>query len=83
MEYFVYIIYSEKCDKFYVGHTESIMRRLDEHNKGKGGKFSKNCAPWILKYCEKYVSRAEAAKREMGIKSKKSRKYIEELIAQC
>ena len=82
MEFFVYIIYSEKCDKFYVGHTESIECRVDEHNTGKGGKFSKNCAPWTLKYREKFATRSEAVKREREIKSKKSRKYIESLIAQ-
>jgi putative endonuclease len=81
MEYHVYIIYSTKCDKYYVGHTESLLRRLDEHNDGRGGQFSSACVPWELVYSEPFVTRAAAMKREKDIKKKKSRKYIEWLIA--
>ena len=80
MEYFVYILYSEKCDKYYVGHADNFEKRLYEHNNSKGGKFSKSCSPWKLVYHEKHVSRVEAVAREREIKSKKSRKYIELLI---
>ena len=80
MQYAVYIIYSAKCDKYYVGHTETLTNRLVEHNSGKGGTFSKTCAPWILKYSEEFDSRSLAVRREKEIKGKKSRKYIEFLI---
>ena len=82
MEYFIYILYSEKCDKYYIGQSSSLEQRLYEHNHGKGGKFSKSCSPWKLVYHEKCTSRIEAVKREKEIKSKKSRKYIELLIQQ-
>ncbi|WP_254158011.1 GIY-YIG nuclease family protein, partial [Chryseosolibacter indicus] len=45
MSYFVYILYGEKCDKYYVGHTDSIERRLEEHNTGRGSTFTSNCHP--------------------------------------
>gem|GEM_PF-184130 len=77
MDFFVYILHSSKCDKYYIGHTESIDNRLYEHTKSKGGKFSKTCAPWQLMYKEPYFTRSEAMKREKEIKAKKSRKYIE------
>ena len=80
MEFFVYILYSSKCDKFYVGHTEDIEKRLYEHNHSKGGNFSSSCLPWILVYKESLLSRPEAMKREKEIKGKKSRKYIISLI---
>ena len=80
MEYYVYILYSPSCNKYYVGHTNSLERRLAEHNLGQGGKFSSNCAPWKLVYQEVFLSRAEAMKHEKEIKNKKSRKYIEFLI---
>ncbi|HEY0741152.1 MAG TPA: GIY-YIG nuclease family protein [Chryseosolibacter sp.] len=80
MSFYTYIIYSEKCDKYYVGHTDSISKRLEEHNIGKGGQFSSNCRPWNLVYSEQFSSRSDAMKREREIKSKKSRKYIEWLI---
>jgi putative endonuclease len=81
MGYFTYILYSEKCDKYYVGQTESLGKRIEEHNNGKGGAFSSSCMPWKLAYQESSASRLEAIKREKEIKNKKSRKYIEYLIS--
>ncbi len=80
MNYFVYILYSEKCDKYYIGQTESLERRIEEHNIGKGGVFSSTCLPWKLVYHELFQSRSEAIKREKEIKGKKSRKYVEYLV---
>jgi putative endonuclease len=81
MGFFVYILYSEKCDKYYVGHSEFLSGRIDEHNSGKGGRFSSACLPWILMYEEEFPTRSDAMKREKEIKNKKSRRYIEWLIA--
>jgi putative endonuclease len=81
MGYFTYILYSEKCDKYYIGQTESLEKRIEEHNSGKGGTFSSSCMPWKLVYHESFSSRLEAIKREKEIKNKKSRKYIEYLVS--
>jgi putative endonuclease len=80
MSYVVYILYSEKCDKYYVGHTDDIQRRLDEHNSGRGGKFTKNCRPLILKYTEILPDKKAAVIRELEIKKRKDRNYLERLI---
>ena len=32
--YFVYILFSEKLDRYYVGTTGDVERRLFEHNSG-------------------------------------------------
>ena len=80
MPYFVYIIYSLKLDKFYVGYTENISVRLNQHNEGISS-FTSKARDWDLKYTEAFSSREEAHKREMEIKRKKSRKYIEWLIS--
>ena len=79
MDYIVYILYSTKIDKYYVGYTNDIQRRLSEHNRKKG-KYTDRGIPWILCYSEEFSSKTEAAGRETEIKSKKSRKYIESLI---
>ncbi len=80
MTYSVYILFSKKCAKYYVGHTDNIERRLEEHNSGRGGKYTIRCKPWELVYTERYESRSLAVKRELEIKKKKSRRYIENLI---
>jgi putative endonuclease len=79
--FYVYILFSEKCHKYYVGHTHALDIRVTEHNSGKGGEFSSACKPWKLMYSEKLNSRSAAMKREREIKRKKSRSYIEWLIA--
>ena len=79
MTFFVYIIYSSKCDKYFVGHTDSIERQIEEHNMRRGGKFSNMCFPWEIVYKENYKTLSEAIAREKEI-IKKSRKYIETLI---
>ncbi len=80
MEFFVYILYSESIDKYYVGYTNDLQRRLSEHNRIKG-KYTDKGIPWKLVYTEHFSTKAEAQTREKQMKSKKSRKYIEWIIA--
>ncbi|HEX5167895.1 MAG TPA: GIY-YIG nuclease family protein [Cyclobacteriaceae bacterium] len=81
MSYYIYILYSSSCDKYYVGHTDSLGDRLGQHNAGQGDSFTRLCLPWSMVYHEVFPDRSSAMKREREIKSKKSRKYIEWLIS--
>lgn len=47
MSYHVYILHSNKLQRFYVGQTINLDRRLDEHNKGKSS-YTSTGTPWIL-----------------------------------
>ena len=78
--YYVYILKFLKDNTFYIGCTEHINRRVNEHNKGLS-KYTKNKKPWIIVYSEKFDTLANARKREYYLKSLKSRKAIEKLIA--
>ena len=77
---FTYILYSHKVNKYYVGACIDIERRIREHNTGHS-KFTSTGIPWLLKYSETFSSLPEAKKRELEIKKKKSRKYIESLFS--
>jgi putative endonuclease len=77
---FVYIIYSAKLGKYYVGACTELERRIYEHNIGHS-KFTRSGIPWVLKYTERYDTLVEAKRREQVIKKQKSRKYLESLIA--
>ena len=90
-EIFITLLFSSKCitsiffilrtkDRYYVGYTHNIEIRLSKHNAGatpstRGGR------PWELVYSEEYIDKSSALFREREIKSKKSRKYIEHLVA--
>jgi putative endonuclease len=78
--YYLYIIYSVTLDKYYTGHTIDPNKRLMEHNTGKST-FTASASDWILRYTEQFNTRELAKARELQIKKKKSRKYIEWLIS--
>jgi putative endonuclease len=80
--YTLYILYSEKLDRYYVGYSNDIERRLSEHNRKKG-KYTDKGIPWILVYTEVYESKKEAKDRERYIKSRKSKQFILDLISSC
>ncbi len=80
MAYYVYITYSVTADAYYVGQTQNINDRLLRHNNS-GSKSTKKADDWILKYSEEHLTRSAAMRREAEIKRKKSKKYIEGLIA--
>ena len=81
MDYFTYILYSKHIDKFYVGYTGlSLVERLNKHNTNHKG-YTGKTNDWEVIYFEKFTSKSEAYEREREIKSKKSRRYIEKLIA--
>lgn len=49
--YYVYIIQSQKDKSYYVGSTENLKNRLQEHNNGKA-KYTSSKIPYELTwYC--------------------------------
>ena len=78
---FMYIIYSNKLNKYYIGACIDLKRRLYEHNIGHS-KFTSTGVPWMIVYKEEFENLPIAKKRELEIKRMKSRKYIEKLAAQ-
>ena len=78
--FYIYIIYSEKVNKYYVGQTENIEERMISHNSSIS-KYTSISDDWNLVYTESFDTINEAIQRENEIKKKKSRKYIEWLIS--
>ncbi len=72
-------MYSEIKDRYYIGSTENLERRLERHNQG-ATKSTKNGRPWKIVYTEEYKTKSEAIIRELYIKRMKSKVFIEKLI---
>jgi putative endonuclease len=53
--------------------------RLFRHNNS-GSKSTKKTNDWVIVHLENFPDKSSAYKREMEIKKKKSRKFIEALI---
>ena len=77
--YHVYILYSNKLDKYYIGHTSDIVARLRRHNSNHKG-WTGKANDWEVVYSEDYQTKNEAYSRERQLKAWKSRKRIEALI---
>ena len=75
----VYILYSEKADRYYIGQTSELEERLMQHNQGDSS-YTKFGIPWKLVYKERCENRSEAMKREKKLKGSKNREYIRRVI---
>ncbi|MFX1294878.1 MAG: GIY-YIG nuclease family protein [Promethearchaeota archaeon] len=66
--FYVYIVKCEKDNSFYTGYTSDLTRRMNEHNNGKGAKYTSCRRPVHLLYYEEYKDRKGAIRREREIK---------------
>jgi putative endonuclease len=74
--YYVYVLKSLKDDELYIGSTEDLKHRLQEHNEGKV--FStKLRKPFLLVYYEAYRNGSDARERESKLKLRgNTRKHL-------
>ncbi len=78
---YVYILFSEKLNKYYVGTTDDTERRIEEHNNIKyKNSFTSLGIPWTMAYTIICQSSSQAYKIENHIKAMHSKKYIQNLI---
>ena len=77
--YWVYVLWSKRLKKRYVGSTGNLSRRLYEHNHG-GNKFTRGGIPWILIYSEEYAGQSEARRREQFLKCGSGRKWLDQAV---
>lgn len=75
---YIYVLWSNKRKKRYIGSTEDVEKRLYEHNTGRN-RFTKGGMPWILLvYTEQYLTRSEAYRRERFLKSGVGRTWLDQ-----
>ena len=74
--WFVYIV---ECrdDKLYTGISNDVERRVAEHNKGRGCRFTKYRYPVKFVYKEERVTKSAARKRELEIQGFTRKKKLE------
>lgn len=66
--FFVYIVRCERDNSFYTGYTSNLERRISQHNKGIGSKYTQSHGPVELLYYETFRTRRTAMQREQEIK---------------
>ena len=77
----MYILRSKSKGSYYVGQTDDLERRIEEHNNWEEKATRLGC-PWEIVYTEAFATRSQAVRREREIKGRKKRAYIERLISE-
>jgi len=80
MPYYVYILFSESTDKYYVGKTENPENRLTYHNSEFNRIWTNRGKPWKLVKLIEFENSTLSSKAERFIKKQKSRKFIEDIV---
>jgi len=73
--YFTYVLKSESDKKLYIGFTENLTKRLEDHNNGRVDS-TRNRRPFELVYYEACKSREKALKREKYFKTGFGRRFL-------
>ncbi|HGY54710.1 MAG TPA: GIY-YIG nuclease family protein [Caldithrix abyssi] len=80
MKYFLYILYSRKLDRYYLGISHNPDERLKYHNSFPKG-WTVRGRPWELVFTKSFSDRTSARFWELFIKKQKKRVLIEEIIS--
>jgi putative endonuclease len=67
-QYFVYILTNRPRGVLYVGMTNDLVHRLDQHRSKSVPGFTRSYSVFLLAYCEQYESLIESRARERMLK---------------
>lgn len=73
--YKVYVLKSINRNWFYVGFTQNIIRRLEQHNSGRV-KSTKHMSPYKLIYTREFTTRVEAKDFEKYLKIRSNKEKL-------
>lgn len=84
--FFVYVLFSLRDRKLYVGFTSNLEKRMGEHQRG-GVPSTKERLPLKLIYYEAYLTSREAERGERYLKGGNGRRelkiQLEETLRDC
>ena len=79
--FYVYILYSERFDKFHIGHTDNLENRLWSHNNTERNTFTSKYRTWkIVASFEVTKNRADAMQIEKRLKQMKSKIILKRIV---
>lgn len=73
--FYVYVLYSFKDKKFYIGYSRDLEKRVGKHLLGEVS-VTKSRLPLQLIYYEAYVDEKDAKGREKFLKGGSGHKYL-------
>ena len=76
----VYVLYSAKFNKIYIGYTSDLPNRLISHNELATKGYTLRYRPWDVLHTEIFKTKKEALIREKELKNGKGRAFIWAMI---
>ena len=73
--YCVYVLYSLKDKRFYIGYTTNLHERLTSHISGNS-QATEFRRPFTLLFCEYFLSKHDATRREKYFKTTFGKKAL-------
>jgi len=80
--HFVYVLLSKKDSQFYIGYTEDILKRVEDHNEGKN-ESTRARRPLDLLYYEAHTSKEDALRREHYFKTSKGKTTLRLILKEA
>ena len=77
--FYTYVLYDRCRDKFYIGFTKDIKRRLGEHSLGNVHTTARFSTLELIFY-ECFISREDAVRREKYFKTSKGKKSLKLIL---
>ena len=68
--FYTYVLQSQQDFTFYIGHSSNLTKRVIDHNSGKS-RYTRRKMPWNLIYRKSFLTKSEAIKHEIFLKSLK------------
>lgn len=77
--FYVYVLKSLHKNFIYIGYTENLRQRFEEHNSGKS-KSTKPHSPFDLIHYEAYKNMADAKRREVYLKTNRGKTTLKIML---
>lgn len=79
-EYVVYVLYSDRSNRLYIGFSSAIIERFHWHNEFSRKGYTVRYRPWKIVHVEFYNSKKEAMDREKQLKGGQGREWIKKEV---
>ena len=79
MFHYVYVLQSRKHKKLYVGYTDDLKKRFQEHNR-RLNTSTKPFSPWQLIHYEAYRHEKDAKRREKYLKTSQGSRLLKRML---
>ncbi len=69
--YYIYVLFSQKTNRYYIGSTDDLQGRLKHHNAGSTPSTKTGAPVWEIRYTETVPDRTATQARTRNQKEKK------------